>query len=208
MDNGGYLDTTSSKGLIPAFVNPPFRSGRLENCQRILAFMSYANRTHAEHDWNEVCSIYEEGIATGNATFETEAPSWERWDTGHLPGCRLVARGQRCHLRMGGYQPRFQSARLRRCGRSQCLCGRGQSGARSRAFLLAALIAAAEQDGIWMLQAGVFPENKASLILHERCGFRQVGRRERLGQSHGTWRDVILLERRSTVVGLIERTGN
>jgi L-amino acid N-acyltransferase YncA len=93
MDNGGYLDTTSSKGLIPASVNPPSRSGRLENCQRILAFMSYQIEPLQSSDWNEVRSIYEEGIATGNATFETEAPSWERWDTSHLFGCRLVARG-------------------------------------------------------------------------------------------------------------------
>lgn len=201
MDNGGYLDTTSSKGLIPASVNPPSRSGRLENCQRILAFMSYQIEPLQSSDWNEVRSIYEEGIATGNATFETEAPSWERWDASHLPGCRLVARGPDGILGWAALSP--VSSRRVYAGVAEASvyvagASQGQGVGRS---LLAALIAAAEQDGIWMLQAGVFPENKASLILHERCGFRQVGRRERLGQSHGTWRDVILLERRSTVIG-------
>jgi L-amino acid N-acyltransferase YncA len=151
-------------------------------------------------DWLAVREIYAEGIATGNATFETETPSFERWDATHLAGHRLVAWlegaivgwaalarvSERCVYRGVAENSVYVAAQVRGLG----------IGYR----LLAALVAAAEDDGIWTIQTGVFPDNTASLALHERCGFRVVGRRERLGPLHGIWRDVIFLERRSSVL--------
>jgi len=152
-------------------------------------------------DWAEVKKIYLEGIATGHATFETAAPSWEHWDAAHLPFARLVARqddklmawaalspvSQRCVYGGVAEVSVYVSASSRRSG-----VGRR---------LLQALIEESEQNGIWTLQAGMFPENTGSLALHQSCGFREVGRRQRIGKMNGIWRDTILLERRSTVVG-------
>ena len=152
-------------------------------------------------DWPAVAEIYREGIATGHATFNTDAPSWESWDKGHLAACRLVAVdgaevlgwaalipvSDRCVYAGVAEESVYVAARAR---------GRGVGKA-----LLQGLIAASEAEGIWTLQAGIFPENTASVALHERLGFRVVGRRERLGQMAGRWRDVLLLERRSAVAG-------
>ncbi len=151
----------------------------------------------ADH-WPEVRSIYEAGIATGNATFQTEAPAWEAWDAGHLRTCRLVAVADSGAI-AGWAALSPVSARPVYAGVCEVsvyvapdMRGRGV-GRR----LLAALVEASEADGRWTLQAGIFPENGASVALHLRCGFRVVGRRERLGCLHGQWRDVLLLERRS-----------
>ena len=147
-------------------------------------------------DWPAVRAIYLEGIATGNATFETEAPDWPAWDGGHLPHSRLVARdgdvlgwaalspvSSRCVYGGVAEVSIYVAAHAR---------GRGVGRA-----LLESLIAESEPRGIWTLQAGVFPENTASVELHLRCGFRMVGRRERIGQLRGAWRDTVLLERRA-----------
>jgi L-amino acid N-acyltransferase YncA len=153
-------------------------------------------------DWGQVKEIYLEGIATGNATFETVAPSWEQWDAAHLPFARLVGRQDGELIGWAALSPVSQrfvyggvaevsvyvSAAARRAG-----IGRK---------LLQALIDESEQNGIWTLQAGMFPENIGSLALHQTCGFREVGRRQRIGKMNGIWRDTILLERRSTVVGV------
>lgn len=153
-------------------------------------------------DWPAVRRIYEEGIATGNATFQTTVPSWESWDTAHLRTCRLVARGDDCAV-IGWAALAPVSSRAVYAGVCEVSVyvapawhGRGV-GRR----LLEALVDASENDGRWTLQAGIFPENVASVALHQRCGFRVVGRRERLGSMHGVWRDVLLLERRSPTVG-------
>jgi phosphinothricin acetyltransferase len=153
-----------------------------------------------EH-WPEVAAIFEAGIRTGEATFETEAPSWEEWDRGHLEGQRLVAVADD---RVVGWAA--LSAVSERCcyaGVAECsvyVAPDAQGIGVGRA-LLEALIARAEDAGIWTIQAGIFPENTGSLALHERCGFRVVGVRERLGQLHGVWRDVVLIERRSRRIG-------
>src|SRR6185369_3855683 len=153
-------------------------------------------------DWEQVKDIYLEGIATGNATFETAAPSWEQWDAAHLPFARLVARqagsligwaalspvSQRCVYGGVAEVSVYVSASSRRSGVGQ--------------KLLQSLIDESEQNGIWTLQAGMFPENTGSLALHQSCGFREIGRRQRIGKMNGIWRDTILLERRSTVVGV------
>lgn len=154
-------------------------------------------------DWLQVRAIYLAGIATGQATFEQSAPEWERWDRKHLPTCRLVARDGAGHVAgwaaLTPYSARAVYAGVAEVSIYVAAAMRGQGVGRR---LLAALVAASEAAGIWTLQAGIFPENTASVRLHERCGFRVVGRRERIGQLHGVWRDVLLLERRSAVVGV------
>jgi L-amino acid N-acyltransferase YncA len=153
-------------------------------------------------DWAEVRHIYLEGIATGNATFETEAPSWEKWDSGHLRDCRLVAFDSSSILGWAALSP--VSSRCVYAGVTEVSEYVAES-ARGKGLgkvLLAALIDSTEAGGIWTLQAGIFPENLASIELHKSLGFREVGRRERIGKIGDRWRDVTRLERRSAVVGL------
>ena len=153
-------------------------------------------------DWPAVRAIYEAGIATGHATFQTEAPGWESWDAAHLATCRLVARDVSAAA-VGWAALTPISARPVYAGVAEVSVYVAE-GARGRGVgrgLLETLISASERDGRWTLQAGIFPENTASVALHLRCGFREVGRRERIGRLRGVWRDVLLLERRSRVVG-------
>lgn len=150
--------------------------------------------------WPAVRAIYAEGIATGNATFETEVPAWAAWDAAHLPHCRLVAREGERVLGWAALSPvsgRCVYAGVAEVSVYAAADSRGRGVGKA---LLRALITASEQAGIWTLQAGIFPENEASLALHRACGFRRVGVRERIGELAGVWRDVVLLERRSTVV--------
>ena len=154
-------------------------------------------------DWEQVRAIYLEGIQTGQATFETEAPDWERWDSIHLRECRLTARADERVIGWAALSP--VSSRRVYAGVAEVsvyVAGRFR-GRRIGHALLRALVICSEQHGIWTLQAGILPENRSSLALHESCGFREVGRRERIGRLHGTWRDVILLERRSKMVGSV-----
>jgi L-amino acid N-acyltransferase YncA len=151
-------------------------------------------------DWDEVARIYAEGIATGLATFETEVPGWEDWDRAHLPKQRLVARtGGRC---VGWAALAPVSGRCVYAGVAEVsvYVGAAARGRGVGAALLAALVESADAAGLWTLEAGILPENVASVRMHERAGFRVVGRRERLGRMRGEWRDVLLLERRSPVV--------
>jgi phosphinothricin acetyltransferase len=153
-------------------------------------------------DWPEVRAIYQEGIMTGNATFETVAPAWEEWDRDHLPSCRLVSRGFDCINGWAALKPVSSRHAYRGVAEvSVYVAGRARGGGCGRA-LLEALVNASEQHGIWMLQAGILAENLASLELHRRCGFREVGRRERIGKLNNAWRDVVLMERRSKSVGI------
>jgi phosphinothricin acetyltransferase len=151
-------------------------------------------------DWPEVARIYAEGIATGNATFETEVPSWEDWDAAHLPAHRFVVErdGRVC----GWIAAVPVSSRCCYAGVAELSVYVGEE-ARSQgigAKLLAAMIESSERAGFWTLQTGVFPENAASLALLRGFGFRAVGTQERIGRLHGIWQDVVLLERRSEVV--------
>lgn len=155
-----------------------------------------------EVDWPAVADIYRQGIESGHATFETEAPSQEAWDAGHLEAARLVAREADRVLAWAALSPVSD-----RCvyGGVAEVSVYVEAAARGRGIgrrLLEALVEASEEAGIWTLQAGIFPENEASLVIHRSCGFRVVGRRERLGRLAGEWRDVILLERRSGSVGV------
>jgi phosphinothricin acetyltransferase len=154
-------------------------------------------------DWPQVRAIYLEGIATGDATFEQTAPEWEKWDAEHLPGLRVVARAKDHPEIFGWAALSAVSSRCVYAGVAEVSIyvaerarGMGVGGR-----LLSRLIADSEAAGIWTLQAGIFPENSASIALHQRAGFRVVGRRERPGQMNGRWRDVALLERRSSTVG-------
>jgi len=152
-------------------------------------------------DWHAIRNIYSEGIATGNATFETETPDWEKWDQGHLRDCRLVARDSRRVLGWAALSP--VSLRRVYSGVAEVSVYVAAE-ARGRGVgkrLLLSLIEQSEQAGIWTLQASVFPENVPSIALHKSCGFREVGLRQKLGQRGGIWRDVVLLERRSSSVG-------
>jgi phosphinothricin acetyltransferase len=153
-------------------------------------------------DWDEVRRIYLQGIATGVATFETEVPDYETWDRAHVPQCRLVARrGDRllAWAAMLRVSPRAVYAGVAEISIYVAEEARGQGVGRS---LLDALVAESEREGFWTLQAGLFAENEVSRRLHEACGFRVVGTREKLGCLRGRWRDVLLLERRSRRTGV------
>ena len=153
-------------------------------------------------DWPRVEQIYLEGIATGHATFETAAPSFEQWDQAHLPWARLVARDAGAIVGWAALSPVSQRcvyAGVAEVSVYVSLSNRGLGVGRK---LLETLINESEQNGIWTLQAGIFPENVGSLALHQGCGFREVGRHERIGKMNGVWRDTILLERRSVKVGI------
>ncbi len=153
-----------------------------------------------EH-WPSVKRIYEEGIATGNATFQTTAPAWEEWDAEHVKNSRLVAIE---HAEVLGWAAvTAVSSRCVYAGVAEvsvyvAAAARGKGIGKK---LLNALIQETEKNNFWTLQAGVFPENTASIKIHEESGFRIIGKREKIGQLKGVWRDTLLLERRSTIVG-------
>lgn len=151
--------------------------------------------------WERVRAVYLEGIATGQATFETVAPAWESWDAAHLSFARLVALEGDVLAGWAALSP--VSARKVYAGVAEVsvYVGAEFRGRRLGRALLEALIRESEANGVWTLQAGIFPENSASVALHLACGFREVGRRERIGRLDGRWRDTVLLERRSRVVG-------
>lgn len=156
----------------------------------------------AVSDWDAVLAIYLEGIATGNATFETNAPEWDAWNASHLTHSRLVARSGSEVVGWAALSP--VSGRCVYGGVAEVSIYVGEKG-RGLGFgsaLLQALIESAEASGIWTLTAGIFPENEASRRLHLKNGFREIGYRERIGRHRGIWRDNVLLERRSLVVGV------
>src|SRR5713226_7871027 len=152
-------------------------------------------------DWQHVRRIYLEGLATVQATFETEAPSWETWNADHLPFARLVAV---LYGRVEGWAALSPvSRRAVYCGVAEVsvYVGRDWRGQGVGRVLLERLIEASEKNGIWTLQASIFPQNEASIALHKSCGFREVGVRERIARLHGVWRNTALLERRRNAVG-------
>jgi phosphinothricin acetyltransferase len=155
-----------------------------------------------ESDWERVRAIYLEGLATGQASFETDAPSWEAWGAAHLAHSRLAARDEG---RVVGW------AALTPMSKRRCYAGVAEvsiyvaAAARGRGLgrrLLAELVASSERHGIWTLFGSTFPENAASLRAQAACGFRVMGRRERIAQHHGVWRDTVITERRSAIVGV------
>jgi L-amino acid N-acyltransferase YncA len=150
-------------------------------------------------DWPQAREIYLQGIATGVATFETEAPTWNGWDAAHLPFARMTARQTGGGMVLGWAALSLVSSRAVYRGVAEVSVyvrnlARGQGVGRA---LLDALVAESEKHNIWTLQASIFASNEASLSLHRACGFREVGRRERIAQLHGQWHDTVLMERRS-----------
>ncbi len=166
--------------------------------------MAMEIRDIALADWKEVLRIYLEGIATGEATFETEAPSWEQWDANHLPFARLVSVADSEVSGWAALSPVSRRVVYQGVAEVSVYVGEKWRGQDVGRRLLEKLIEASEAHGIWTLQAGIFPENEASIALHKRCGFRTVGVRERIGALEGVWRDTVLLERRSKTVGMSE----
>ncbi|MDH5642604.1 MAG: GNAT family N-acetyltransferase [Gemmatimonadota bacterium] len=160
-------------------------------------------RPMTEADWSYVSAIYKEGIETEMATFETEVPSWDVWNETHLPKCRLVAEDEN-KIVLGWVALSSVSDRCVYGGVTESSVyvaaeARGRGVGRK---LMDALVQESEREGIWTIQAGMFAENDATVALHRSVGFRKVGLRERLGKLHGKWRDVLLMERRSTKVGV------
>jgi len=159
-------------------------------------------RTMRRNDWPVVRSIYQAGIATGQATFETRAPAWGKWNSTHLAHPRLVAVYDRSVV--GWAALSSVSKRSVYAGVAEVVVyvnaeSRGRGIGR---LLLQRLISESEELGIWTLQASIFPENRASVSLHRACGFREIGTRRRIGKMNGIWRDTVLLERRSELAGI------
>lgn len=159
-------------------------------------------------DWPAVAAIYAEGIATGQATFETEVPTWAGWDAGHLAEHRFVGVDPAGTV-LGWAALAPVSSRAVYAGVTEnsvyvAASARGRGVGRA---LLRHLLDSAERAGIWTVQTGIFPGNTVSLALHESVGFRVVGRRERIGRHHDGWRDVLMLERRSAVAGRSDQAG-
>jgi L-amino acid N-acyltransferase YncA len=182
-----------SRRSEPGFAGNPGRQGEARKGGPVLI------RKLTEKDWPAVRSIFEEGIATGQATFETEAPSWEDWDGAHSLG-GLVAAEDGEVVGWAALSPYSARPVYAGVAEESIYVAAGARGRGVGRALLEALIDRSERAGIWTLEAGVFPENRASVTLHLACGFRAVGLRERIGRLNGEWRDVLLLERRSEVI--------
>jgi phosphinothricin acetyltransferase len=148
-------------------------------------------------DWEQVRAIYVEGLREGNSTFETQAPSWEAWDEAHLKSPRLVMRADDKVLGWAALSPVSRRSVYSGVAELTIYVTESERGKGIGRALLEQLIEESEQAGIWTLQASIFPENVASIELHLKCGFREVGRRESIAKLNGVWRDTILFERRS-----------
>ncbi|MCG6536590.1 MAG: N-acetyltransferase family protein [Syntrophales bacterium LBB04] len=168
--------------------------------------MKYVIDSMRPEDWEQVRSIYLEGISTGNSTFESDAPDWGKWDSAHLSEHRLVIRAGSGVLAWAALSPVSSRCVYSGVAELSLYVAARQRGKGIGSALLGAVIDSSEKAGIWTLQGGIFPENEASLRMVKKHGFRETGRREKLGKMKqgtlaGTWRDVILVERRSTVTG-------
>jgi L-amino acid N-acyltransferase YncA len=154
-------------------------------------------------DWDSVAAIYRQGIETGNATFEKEIPAWEAWDSAHLKSCRIVAYINSTIVGWAALSPVSGRCVYSGVAEVSVYVSDQYKGQKIGTMLLDQLVSDSEIAGLWTLQASIFPENKASILLHKKMGFRQVGYREKIGKMDSTWRDTILLERRSKVTGTI-----
>lgn len=165
--------------------------------------MEYNIDEMTQLDWQQVSHIYFEGIKTGKATFQSEVPTWEDWNNAHITPCRLVVRSDDDILGWAALSP--TSSRCVYAGVAEvsiyiAVKYRGQGLGK---VLLEDLIKLSEENGFWTLQSGIIRENTSSIVLHEKCGFRELGIREKVGKmNNGKWHDVVLMERRSKVVGI------
>lgn len=158
--------------------------------------------TLQEKHWSQVRDIYLQGIRTGHATFETSAPGWEQWNSSHLAHSRFVATDHNKVIGWAALTPVSGRCVYAGVAEVSVYISETARGKKVGTLLLEHLIRSSEQQGLWTLQAGIFPENEASVHLHEKCGFRIIGRRERIGKLGGVWRDTLLLERRSKNIGV------
>jgi len=163
---------------------------------------TYFIRPMQETDWLQVHSIYKEGITTGEATFELKTPDWEEWHNTHLTKCRIVAEENNKILGWAALSSVNDRCVYSGVAEVSVYVGEKARGKGLGKILLKKLIEESEQNNIWTLQAGIFPENVPSVALHKVCGFREIGARKKLGKLNGVWRDVLLLERRSEIVGV------
>ena len=164
--------------------------------------MTLKVRTFEKDDWPAVQQIYQQGIDTKNATFQEKAKTWEEWDATALQECRLVATDGEAVVGWAALSAVSSRRVYAGVAEVSVYVSNSHQGQGVGKQLLSALVTESENSGFWTLQAGIFPENAVSLALHKRCGFREVGTRERLGKMCGVWRDVVLLERRSPLAGI------
>ena len=184
----GHVEVTLTNAIGAGLSNAIIRAAK----------PAIAIRPMRDDDWPAVRHIYEAGIATGNATFETEAPSWDRWDDSHLADHRLVATIDDVVVGWAALSPVSDRCVYSGVAENSVYIHPDHRGRGVGGDLLDALVSGAERAGYWTIQTGIFPENTASIATHERAGFRIVGRRERIGLLDGVWRDTLFLERRST----------
>ena len=154
-----------------------------------------------EKDWTHVSEIYKQGLDTENATFQLEVPSWSDWNNGHLISCRIIAEIDTKIIGWAALSPVSSRCVYGGVAEVSVYVSNDFSGQQIGTKLLNKLILESEENGIWTLQSSIFPENKASLKIHKKLGFREVGYREKIGKMKGVWRDTILLERRSSKIG-------
>jgi len=164
--------------------------------------MNYEIHQMSTENWEQVKDIYIEGIQTGNATFQTEAPSWEAWDIAHVKTCRLVMTYGHKVVGWAALSPVSSRCVYAGIAEVSVYLAQDHRAKGIGVILMEELIRCSEKNGFWTLQSGIFPENRASLAVHKRCGFREIGLRKRVGKMNGTWRDTVLVERRSETVGV------
>jgi phosphinothricin acetyltransferase len=165
--------------------------------------MKYKIEEMESSDWEEVKNIYVEGIKTGLATFQTEAPTWENWDKSHLQSCRLVARSESSILGWVALSPTSSRSCYAGVVEVSIYIGEKYKGQGIGKSLLTSIIKQSEENGIWTLYCAIIRENIGSIVLHRKCGFREIGIREKIAKmSNEAWHDVVLMERRSQVVGI------
>ncbi len=155
-----------------------------------------------ENSYTAIAEIYLQGIATGNATFQTEAPEWKEWDKSHLPFCRLAAFENGDMLGWAALSPVSSRCVYGGVAEVSIYVANSARGKGIGKKLFARLIKESEENGLWTLQSGIFPENVGSIKLHEQMGFRKIGYREKIGKMNGLWRDNVIMERRSQIVGV------
>ncbi|WP_262886651.1 GNAT family N-acetyltransferase [Spongiivirga citrea] len=159
-------------------------------------------RALTKDDWSAVAAIYKEGLDTEVATFETEIPSWEQWDVAHISSCRLVAEKENMICGWAALSPVSRRKAYKGVAEVSIYIAASGRGLKVGQRLLYRLISESEKAGFWTLQAGIFSENKVSIALHQKMGFRMIGFREKVASRNGKWHDNCLLERRSKIIGI------
>ncbi|MFA9397871.1 MAG: N-acetyltransferase family protein [Clostridiaceae bacterium] len=166
--------------------------------------MDYKIESMKPGDWEQVKNIYLEGIKTNIATFQTEAPTWENWNNGHLNSCRLVAHSENNILGWIALSPTSTRTCFKGVVEVSIYIGEKYKGQGIGTTLLTNLIKLSEENGIWTLYSAITKENTASISMHKKSGFREIGIREKIAKTgDGIWHDIVLMERRSKTVGIV-----